>query len=270
MSKSIVEIQEYLVSLLGQAPDGLRHSELVTAVSKWDPSIPEGTIFGSMHTLPSDRVSDVFKPSRGLYQLTKFKSVTITMAPPSTSPAIALGVGGVADPSGHATAPAPLPSPPLTPGEDVLYEPFADFLVNGVEECTKAIALGGNSFGTKWGTPDVIGILRARESHIYKPTMEVVSAEIKTDSSQLVVAFGQACAYTQFSHRVYLVIPIESPKEDVDRLTSLCQIFGIGLVLANASATPPVFNAVLRAARHEPDAYYVNQNLPKVESKLLH
>ena len=259
MSKSIGEIQQYVIGILEPEPDGLRHSEIVSKVSQWDPSIPEGTIFGAIHTLPSERSGDVYKPSRGLYQHTKFRTPP-TQGP--TPPTVA--------PPGSLPGAAPPSTSSATLAEDVLYEPFADYLVNGLEECSKAIALGGNSFGPKWATPDTIGVLRARESHIYKPTMEVVSAEIKTDSSQLVVAFGQACAYTLFSHRVYLVVPIDSSKEDLDRLTSLCQIFGIGLVVANPTSTPPTFNPILRAARHEPDAYYVNQVLPKVESKLLH
>lgn len=45
---------------------------------------------------------------------------------------------------------------------------------------------------------------------------EIVSVEIKTDTNQLITAFGQACAYKLFSHKVYLVIP--NAEQDVGRI----------------------------------------------------
>jgi len=58
--------------------------------------------------------------------------------------------------------------------EEGFYKPFADWLVNEVEECTRAIPLGGNLFRDKWGTPDVIG---KRESQpLAKPVRTNYSA----------------------------------------------------------------------------------------------
>lgn len=73
--------------------------------------------------------------------------------------------------------------------------PFADWLVNDLEDCTKAIPLGGNIFKDKRGTPDIIGKRESKSSDILKMSTEIVSAEIKLGISQLVIAFGQACAY---------------------------------------------------------------------------
>lgn len=259
MPRTIQEIQDRIIEILAGEQDGLRHGEIVRRISNWDPGVPEGTIYGAIHTLPTERAGSVYKPTRGVYQHTRFRVwVTSTTVAPAAS-------GQTAE-----TAESLSSSSEPEAQEQAIYEPFADFLVNGLEECSKAIPLGGNGFGAKWGTPDVIGVLRARESHIYKAPMEVVSAEVKTDQSQLVVAFGQACAYTLFSHRVYLVVPSSARKEDLDRLTSLCQIFGIGLVTFDDSSSPPVFTPILRASRHEPDAYYVNEVLPKVETRLFH
>jgi hypothetical protein len=254
MTGVIERVQDQIVKLLESEPDGLRHSDIVSRISAWDSSIPEGTIFGSIHTLPTDRPGDVYKPSRGLYRHTRFRPAAVATPPAATAQAAPTA----------ATAVAP------SPAEESLYAPFADYLVNDLEECTRAIALGGNRLGSKWGTPDVLGVLRPRESHIYKPPLELISAEIKTDPYQLIVAFGQACAYTLFSHRVYLVVPSNSAKEDIDRLTSLCQIFGLGLASADPAVTPPKFSIRLRAARHEPDSYYVNEVLSKLETELLH
>ena len=148
---------------------------------------------------------------RGLFRLTRFREAT----PPSSEP--------------------PERFPSDVTHESDFYEPFAEYLVRGLEECTTAIALGGSRFGTKWGTPDVFGIFRSRESDIVKMPLEVVAAEIKTDASQLITAFGQACAYKLFAHRSYLVVPKSSQPEDVGRLDALCLIFGIGLILFDAA-----------------------------------
>ena len=115
--------------------------------------------------------------------------------------------------------------------EEDFYRPFANWLENEVEEATIAIPLGGNKFGNKWGTPDVVGKKESKRSDIIKGGTEIVSAEIKSNTSQLITAFGQACAYKLFSHKCYLVIPKQSSQEDLDRLDSLSQLFGIGLVL---------------------------------------
>jgi len=63
--------------------------------------------------------------------------------------------------------------------EEDFYQPFADWLVNDIEECTNAIPLGRNLFQDKWGTPDVIGIRESKRSDIIQLPTEVISAEIK-------------------------------------------------------------------------------------------
>ncbi len=57
-------------------------------------------------------------------------------------------------------------------------------------------------------------------------TRQVIVAEVKTDTSQLITAFGQACAYKLFAHRSYLVVPREAQPEDIGRLAALCTVFG--------------------------------------------
>jgi len=244
------QLYDFVVDQLTGEPNGLRHSDLVQRAQQHFPDIPEGTIFGSLWTITKERSGEVYKPARGIFRHVKFRE-TIPIAPEKkVSPAT---------PEGEEAE------------EENLYEPFANWLVGELEECTKAIELGGNRFGGKWGTPDVIGVLRPRESDIYKPPTEVVSAEVKTDTSQLVVAFGQACAYKLFSHKSYLVVPAESSEEDLSRMDSLCQIFGIGLVLVKTNGSSgPEFEIRLRAARHEPDSFYVNEVLKKVEQELFH
>ena len=156
-----------------------------------------------------------------------------------------------------------------TPPEADFYESFAKYLLYGqddgddnrLRECTKAIKLGGGSSARgKWATPDVVGILKSREDDPVKFPTEIVSAEIKNDTSlsQLIEGFGQACAYRLFSHKTYLVIPVAGKSE---RIKTLCHIFGIGLVCFNPAEepSPSMFAVELLAQRHSPDPFYAKE-----------
>ena len=234
--------------LLADQKEGVRFSELVSRLRTEFPEDPYGTITGTVWNLDTRFPDEIYKASRGLFRLVKFRDPTPTVAPqiPATPEKVAIGIR-----------------------EADFYEPFAQYLVSELEECTAAVALGGNRFGGKWGTPDVFGIFKSRESDIVKSPLEVVSVEIKLDVGQLITAFGQACAYKLFSHRSYLVVPREAPPEDIDRLDALCLIFGIGLILYDATKpADPSFQIRVRAAKHEPDSFYVNQNIKLVADEL--
>ncbi len=155
------------------------------------------------------------------------------------------------------------------PKEEDFYEPFAEWLTMDMEDATKAVPLGGNKFGGKWGTPDVIGKRVSKQSDMIEQPIEIVSAEIKTETAHLITAFGQAVAYCLFSHRSYLVVP-EQAEGDIPRLDSLCQAFGLGLVLFNAkNPQDPDFKIRTRPRRQEPDYFYINENMKKIESELF-
>lgn len=154
--------------------------------------------------------------------------------------------------------------------EEVFYPLFANWLKNEIEDVTHAIALGGNAFKDRWGTPDVIGKAESRRSDVIKGPTSIVSAEIKVDTSGLVTGFGQACAYKLFSHKSYLVIPQETSQDELARLDSLCQIFGIGLVTFNSrNPAAPDFRLVVRPLKHEPDLFYTNRYVSHVEKELF-
>jgi hypothetical protein len=225
----------------------LRYSELHAKISAFDTSFNPNTINGSIWKLDAIFPGKVYKPSKGLFRLVKYKP-TETDMPESVVISIA--------------------APKIK--EEEYYEPFADWLTNEIEDVTVAIPLGRSKFKDKWGTPDVVGKRESRRSDIIKGTTEIVSAEIKTDTLQLITAFGQACAYKIFSNKVYLVVPSKSSDEDLDRLDSLCQIFGIGLVTFNATVpTFPDFRIMVRAARHEPDLFYTNKYMALIEKELF-
>jgi hypothetical protein len=132
------------------------------------------------------------------------------------------------------------------------------------------VPLGGNRFKDKWGTPDVGGIREPKQSDIIKPPTEIVAAEIKIDKAGLIIAFGQACAYKLYSHRSYIVVPVESQEEDIARLDVLCRTLGVGLILfAATNPTTPHCEIRVRAAKHEPDMFYVNKYMKLVEEELF-
>lgn len=238
-------------SILETMPDGIRFTELSERVHEVLPKLNRNTIRGSLGDMALRLPPEIVKPARGLYIHRKFAPNAPIEGRPQEDLTAERGSSGRVR-------------------EQDFYEPFADWLVNETEECTRAIALGGNRFKDKWGTPDVIGVREPRKSDIVKFTTEIVSAEVKTDGYQLITAFGQACAYRLFSHKSYLVIPVSAPEEDVARLDVLARTFEIGLILFEATPQKaPKFSIRVRPSKHEPDGFYVNKCLKLVESQLF-
>jgi hypothetical protein len=240
-------ITEAALKVLKDHPDGIRYAHFVRAVQAMDPDFKTNTVHGTVWDLHARMSDQVYKPSRGLFRLTEFRDT----APP--------------------TAAQPTPTPTRAgPKEEDFYQPFADWLVNDLEECTKAIPLGGSRFRDRWGTPDVLGKRESKSSDILKVPTEIISAEIKTNTSELITAFGQACSYCLFSHRAFLVIPNSAPQEEIARVDSLCQVFGIGLILFDpTSPETPEFEIRARPRRQEPDMYYANKYMAMVEAELF-
>lgn len=190
--------------------------------------------------------NEFYKPAKGVFRLVKFKEEV------------------------RKEEPEKLPLKTERIIEESFYKPFADWLVNETEECTNAMPLGGNRFKDKWGTPDVIGKREPLRSDIIKGATEIVAAEIKTDTRDLITAFGQACSYKLFSNKSYIVVPKNSPSDDISKLDALCLIFGIGLVLFdNSNHTDPHFEIKCRPLKHEPDMFYVNKYMKLIEEELF-
>jgi hypothetical protein len=231
--------------LIMEIPAGVRYSVLHKKINEMHPEIPANTIHGALHRFRLNLPSDIYLPSRGLYRNIKFKDLNEQTPEQSNQ------------------------KPSVKIDEEYFYPQFADWIVNELEECTKAIPLGGNKFKDKWGTPDVIGVREPRKSDIIKPPTEIISAEIKTDSQGLIVAFGQACAYKLFSHRSYIVVPDDSSEEDIARLDALARVFGIGLILFDKNKKETDFEIRVRASRHEPDMFYVNKYMKLIEDDLF-
>lgn len=234
---------------------GLRLTQLYRAVNSELPGANYNTIRSAIWNIDELDPVSVYKPARGLFRHTRFQSAATTtiQAPGSQGGTVAIPTRTAID-------------------EESFYQPFADFLIDDLEECTRAIPLGGHVFGDKWSTPDVVGVLESKRSDVIKFEPIVVSAEVKFEGSQAAITegFGQACAYQLYSHLVYLVLPTDSDEDALLRVESMCQISGLGLVLYDKTKpSEPDFQIRVRPIRHEPDLFYANQYLARIEAQLF-
>lgn len=246
------QIHDRALQVLEANPKGIRWTELLRTVEAGAPETPHNSIHGGIHNLLTTRTSEIVKVARGTYQLAKY----------------VVHDNDAADVQNLATETTPVK--PEIPGADPLteqdfYASFAEWLVDN-DEATVASALGGNGLGGKWGTPDVIGVLKPRAQDIFKFEPQIVSAEIKAVPGQPVVAFGQAVAYRLFSHKSYIVVPKQTTSDDMSRLTSLCSIHGVGLVTFTLNKDQPDYTIVVQPAVAAPDMFYVNNMLERLKS----
>lgn len=241
--------------MLEKESNGIRYSVLLKKICEHFPETNRGTIKNIIVTLDTYSPDSIYKPARGLFRHVKYREQEINLEKESENK-------------------IDNEKKSISQGkkikEEDFYKPFSDWLVNEIEECTKAIPLGGNKFKDKWGTPDVIGIRESLRSDIIKSPTEIISAEIKLDTRDLITAFGQACSYKLFSHKSYIVIPKISSQDDVSKLDSLCLIFGLGLVLFNTENPQETqFEIRVRPIKHEPDMFFVNKNMKLIEKELF-
>jgi hypothetical protein len=238
------QIRDLAKSFIAANPGGIRYTTLVDFISAQNPETPRNTIHGSVWNLHSLFPNEVAKPSRGLFAPVQQNEKS---APP-------LGVTEQV----------------ATTGEKVkeldFYETFAEWLKNDLDEVTVVSSLGGAGLKSKWGTPDVVGVYKPLASDLIKFPKEIVSAEIKIDPQQPVVAFGQAVAYRLFSTKTYIAMPTTLTAEDQSRLESLCMLFGVGLALFDLNKKDPNFSIRVRAQRFSPDMFYVNEFADRLKS----
>lgn len=237
------------MKVLDEKPEGIRWTDLLRAVEEGTPETPHNSVHGAIHNLLKTNTSEVVKIARGTYKLAKYVELE--------------GLSAKKEPETSSVT-AEIGSEALT--EQDFYSSFADWLVEN-DEATAAKPLGGSSLGGKWGTPDVIGVLRPRAQDIFKFEPQIVSAEIKAVPNQPVTAFGQAVAYRLFSHKSYIVVPNSTGIEDLDRLKSLCSIHGVGLVTFTLNKEQPDYLVIVLPVKTAPDVFYVNSMLENLQSK---
>lgn len=246
------QIHEQAMRVMEANPQGIRWSDLLRAVEATAPDTPHNSIHGGIHNLLTTRMSEIRKVARGTYRLAKFVDADDATANEQESATVVTPV--------RSETPE---SEPLT--EQDFYASFAEWLEEN-DEATIASALGGSSLGGKWGTPDVIGVLKPRAQDIFKFGPQIVTAEIKAVTNQPVVAFGQAVAYRLFSHKSYIVVPKQTSSDDMNRLTSLCSIHGVGLVTFTLDREQPDYTVIVLPTIAAPDMFYVNSMLERLKS----
>lgn len=224
------EIKDLGRAIVLKNPGGIRFRDIVAEIMTQHPDAVRNTVEAQIASaLVPAYPSEISKASRGLY-------IPVGLPPGPVTPPVAIR------------------------DEGVVYEPFARFLEQELEEANAAFPIGGAAMRVRWGTPDVVGVYRPRTSDLVKFTPEIVAAEIKADASQSVVAFGQAIAYRLFATRSYIVMPNTMTAEDQSRLESLCMLFGLGFVQFSPGEPKNLrFEIRVRAQSHAPDSFYVNE-----------
>jgi hypothetical protein len=227
------QIRDKARHIVANNKGGIRYSDLIGQIESENPETPNNTIQGSVWDLHIRYPQEISKPSRGLFVPTDGTVASTIMLEKELET--------------------------LKIKEDDFYESLASWLKNDLDEVTDSASLGGAAMVKKWGTPDVVGVYKPLASNLIKFPIEIVSAEVKTDPSQPVVAFGQAIAYRLFSTKTYIAMPTSMTLEDQSRLEALCILFGVGLVLFDLDAKKPNFQIRVRAQKFTPDMFYVNE-----------
>jgi hypothetical protein len=245
------QIQSDAMKILEDAVGGIRWAELLRETYGNDPETPYNSVHGAIHALLRDDPR-VLKVARGTYQLREY----------ANDPDDA---GVTTNNSANEIVEIQLPTHRSVQVREIdFYESFASWLIDDAEEVNEAAVIGGSLLRGKWGTPDVIGVLKPRTQDLFKFEPQIVSAEIKIDPSQPVTAFGQAVAYRLFSHKSYIVVPNTTSDEDLARLKALCTINGVGLVTFTPDIGNPDYKTLVLPALASPDMFYTNQMLRRM------
>ena len=148
------QIQGKALVLLDQTVGGIRWGQLLKIIHAADPETPPNSIHGALQNLFASS-NEIVKVARGTYQLAKYHD--------------AQAVEALATESQIENQPVQVEGPQhttVTLLEVDFYSSFAEWLVDVAEEANEAEALGGSLLKGKWGTPDVIGVLKARADDI--------------------------------------------------------------------------------------------------------
>src|SRR2546430_2560908 len=111
----IKQVQDSAKELLKAHPSGLRFTHLVNLLMQRHPDANHNMVWTQVGSLPKTCQGEIFKPSRGIYQLVALagKPSTAFVQPPAVTPAY----------------------------ECDFYESFAQWLRDDLEEATEAVSL---------------------------------------------------------------------------------------------------------------------------------
>jgi hypothetical protein len=248
---TVKQIKDLAKSIIASNSGGIRYAALATQILRDNPGTNENTVYTNVSNLDKDFPNEVTKPSRGLF-----------------APARAAEDDTVAAGSAEQVGAEEVVT--TTAGvrlkESDFYEPFAKWLKNELGEVTRVAPLGGGGIRGRWSTPDVVGTYKKQAGNVIEFPIEIVSAEVKIQPSESVVAFGQAIAYRLFSTKTFIAMPTTLTEEDRDRLDALCMLFGVGLILFDLNKDKPQFSILVRAQRFSPDMFYANAFADRLRS----
>jgi hypothetical protein len=254
------DISEIAFKKLGEYKHGIRQSDLYAYIKEKYPNMKHGTIVNGIRRFYNNNTSKVYKPEKDLYKLVEEHKVIFASVAPSVYDKDIL--------SSNKFKKEYYENLHIKIKEKKFYGGFSAWLRNDIEKCTKAKVLGGNALGGKWGTPDIIGVSKSQSSGIIKKELEIISMEIKYSPYELITAFGQACSYKLFCHKVYIAIPKQSDIEGIDQINSLCHSFGIGLLLFdNTDPTKTKYKLLNRAQKGTPDSDFLNKIIEKAKAQ---
>ena len=235
------DIRKKAFEILGRPEfkQGIRFATLVKKVVAETGEI-ENTCNGSLYNLPNEEPEKISRPYRGLFILKENEKF----------------LKEVVERNFEQKAEAKF-------NESDIYEPARNYLLSR-EECTHAVVIGGNIFGKKWGTPDILGAIRAHSDAVYQPTLEIVAIEIKDAGYSPVEALGQAMAYKLSAHRTWLVLPEDG---DLGRIEGIARSANIGLISFTKSGDSFKFETLNRPTAGHPDFAEVNKMLDDLKAK---
>lgn len=242
MSKKEEIVRKALeILFLPEAKNGLRFTTLVKRVSS-ETGANLNTCNGSLYNLPNELPDKVSRPYRGLFILKENEKFLK-----------------------DALEEVPAQKFDLKFSEEDIYEPAKNYLL-GNEECTHAIIVGGNVLGKKWGTPDIVGVIRANSDALYKPILEIIAVEVKKEGYEPVEALGQAMAYKLFAHRTWLVLP-DDDHADIERIQGIAITANVGLISFTRKDKDFEFMTLNRPTSGRPDLTEVNDMIEKLKKE---
>lgn len=238
------QVYEIAAQIVQQFPNGIRHKELLeqthAKLSSTIPQLNRDSVASWITSLQEVKPQLVSKPSRGLYvPVSQEESKTDDLDKVDTDE--------------------------IEFEESDFYEALALYLVEDLNECTKASPIGDMRANGKWGNPDVLGVSKPRAGDVFQYHWEVVTAELKSSVTAIATAFGQASSYRLFSHRVYVAVPRLSPQKELEKLLAQCHHLGLGVLTFDLNKERPNFDQKLRARTSMPDMFYVNEMAERIK-----
>ena len=155
------------------------------------------------------------------------------------------------------------------------YEPVADALVSS-GLCTSAKSSGDGLNGPKWTNPDVVGLITPGPyAQVHDFSTQLVAVEIKReiDTTSLLTGFAEACAYLDFAHISWLIVPWwEEDSEAIGRVERLCAAHGLGLAYVREEEDEDGENVLwlevgVRPRCHKPGAREFNEFLKRLADR---